>query len=934
MADAEDGGLAERQLLVRLAPEPAAPSPEVLIESARARQPLTGALATGEPLAVDFLLKQRASGSMRAELAVEPERPRARLHRWIVLTYPAAADLAQIERALWTDPGIEAVQRNLRGTFSSVTPDDPLFSSQWGSGSLDLPEAWERTKGHGFVGLIDTGLDVDHPDLAMTFDSLEFKGGNFRPHLSKDFAHPTTCATNPGCVDEDEPGDPTAFSGKGHGTHVSGIVGATADNATGVAGNCWNCSLMMARSTITTAQVADALRWLADHGAQTVSMSFGWPTVQPAIADAIDDVNERDLIVVAAVGNDLEDIEFPAFDDAVIAAGGTEEPIPPATVEFWQRDVCPSAQGPLLLCDGTTFTYSGTTECGSNYTVTPGSSMIELVAPAAEVLSTFYLGGCWNRGLGCHDDDHPDDGYDYCTGTSMSSPSIASVATLVRSVNPLLSQADVRSILQATASGGGMWDPQLGYGVPNTPAAVDEILGRAAGQTLANRLTPLFVLYSSLTEAHLETTVPQRASAAIVAGDQYDADSSLAPAIGGYAEYPGLPCIIGPCFRTPVAWVYLFSTDREPFPGSPDLTPLYRLSREQALPGNPDNQSFAYAADTVEVKQLTDLGFQLDGIEGYLYEPCTPEPSCVPAGATRLYRMEHTIRDDYVVVPLSKVGDFQTQGYGFPVGFDDWIGYVYENLDADGDFLIDGFEALIGTDGADFDSDDDGLSDGQEILQYPYSDPLDTVAGCNQVFADSFDSGDFSNWDSTTVLGNASLAVTSSSAMEGPFGMQVGVQGVGDRAFARDQSPAGESIYRARFLFRFDTKMNNGGLHRILALQDASPAANVVLVRMRKSAGQFQLRADTRLNDGSWSTTPWVTVAEKTPIEIEVLWRRGNILGPAGSLDFTVDGLTHTIPLLDNWSYAIDRAFLGLVNGVDAGTDGTYDFDAFESCRD
>ncbi len=937
-----DADLSDRQLLVRLAPAPMAPAPEAVVENARSGRPLDGALASGGPISADFIIGDRTQRPASAVISQDPDRPRARLDRWVLLTYTANTNLAEVERAMRDDPRIELVERNLRGQFSALTPNDTHFGLQWGTPSLNLPDAWDRTTGHGFVGLIDTGIDVDHPDLAMTFDATAFVGGNFRPHLSHDFAHPSTCITNPdGCVDEIEIGDPTNFSGAGHGTHTSGIVGATADNTIGVAGNCWNCSIMMGRSTITTAQVATALRWMADHGAQSVSMSFGWPTVQSVIADAIDDVNERDLLLVASVGNDLEDIEFPAFDPDVIAAGGTEEPQVPGTPDFWERDVCPSAQGPLPLCNGTTITWPGTVECGSNYTVTTGSPMIELVAPAADVFSTFYLNGCWNNGLGCHDGGHPAVGYDYCTGTSMSSPNIASLATLVRSVNPLLSQADIRTVLKDTASGGGVWDSQLGYGVPDTAAAVDVTLGVAAAQTLPNRLTPLFNFYSSQAETHLSTAIPQRATAAIFDTEVDFISHAQGDSVPGYDGFPGEPpCVIGPCLYKPKAWVHLFTTPEAPFAGAPPLVPLYRLSFDEPFGGNPLDRSFAYTTVKIGVKRFTDAGYQLDGIEGYIMmrdDGCTV-PSCTPVGATRLYRLYHFARDDYAIFPESKLAQFQVDGYVGQPNLNDWIGYVFENIDSDGDHLIDGFEAIAGTNPANVDSDGDGITDGVEVLEFPYSDPLDQPT-CNSVFADSFDGGSTAQWAQTVQGGQGQVGVSTSAQMVGPFGMFAKIGAAGDSAWVRDNSPASETTYRASFYFsRGKSKMQDGNQHNILVLRDDNPSAWVALVAFRRTGNNYQVRARTRLDNGTVVNTAWVTFetgAQKPTAHVaEVFFEASTGLIANGSLTFTVDGTIHTLSALDNDTRQIDHARFGMVSGIDAGTEGLFYFDEFVSCRD
>jgi hypothetical protein len=82
----------------------------------------------------------------------------------------------------------------------------------------------------------------------------------------------------------------------------------------------------------------------------------------------------------------------------------------------------------------------------------------------------------------------------------------------------------------------------------------------------------------------------------------------------------------------------------------------------------------------------------------------------------------------------------------------DILGYVYPNIDSDGDSLIDGFEGILGTAPSVFDTDCDGLGDGQEMLVFDrsaanpsdhgYGDPLQGPC----IFADGFESGDFSGW--------------------------------------------------------------------------------------------------------------------------------------------------------------------------------------------
>lgn len=387
-----------------------------------------------------------------------------------------------------------------------------------------------------------------------------------------------------------------------------------------------------------------------------------------------------------------------------------------------------------------------TFECGSNYTVTQNGPRQDLVAPARQVLSTFYENREWNKLLGCHDTavngvNHAGVGYDLCTGTSMASPHVAAVAGILRSVNPLLSKAQIESALTGNASRAGNWDSKLGYGYPIASASVQAVLGRANGTVLANRLTPLFVLYSFTAQDHLYTTFPQMGAAAQWSSDGYtpiNPDSVAWPDVPGYSYFPDSGCNVSPCLPEPRASVYVFTTDRSPN-GSP-LAPLYRMTFEGTFPGgpsNPANRDTAFTTDQAGITSFKNAGYKLDGIEGYIYQRCAPEPQCIPAGAVRLYRLYNAARDDFALFPEPELGAMLAAGYASSPGLNDWIGYAYPNADGDGNQVINGFEGLIGTDPALGDSDCDGLADGAEILGYPNTNPriANSGSGC-PVFAD------------------------------------------------------------------------------------------------------------------------------------------------------------------------------------------------------
>lgn len=739
-----------RELIVLLAHGPGVPTPERVVETASSRKPLPAELGVGNPRKVEFGLVHRAQGRLKELLQAHPDSPRARLERYLRFTYPEGANLEAIQAALERNPNVLYVERNLPFKLHA-SPSDPLFPNtgnpvnyQWGSHLLNFPAAWDYAKGHAYVGLVDTGVQVSHPEIrAFSLDGQSYQGGNFRAHLSIDIAD------SDADVDERGP-DATGLSpsGAGHGTHVSGIVAGTANNSLGVAGGCWSCSLLMAKATnnrngkptnLFLADIANSLNWLVDHGVQVASMSLGVGglTCDGATAElgmlctALAHAESRDVLMSASSGNDKLDIDFPASDPRVLAIGGIESSGAP-----W--DWADEGGCPCQISSQVRQTYSSlcnsipTFECGSNYTVTPGSARQDLVAPAKQVLSTFYENRAWSRSLGCHDTDvtdpvtgqttnHAGVGYDLCTGTSMSSPHVAAVAGILRSVNPLLTKSQVADLLTSNASRAGNWDPKLGYGVPNASESVQDALGRAGGTVLANRLTPLFSLYSSTVGDFFYTTVPQMAAAAI-----WDSGSDYipqGPGVPGYHEFPGDPgCQVGPCFfMAPSASVYIFTSDKPPYPAAPPLVPLYRMTD----PG----QDTTYTTEPNGILAFKNLGYELDGIEGYIYKRCTPEPSCIPAGAVRLWRLYHYGRDDYAIFPESELAAMQAAGYTSTSGTNDWIGYVYPNVDSDGDNVINGFEGLIGIDPTRGDSDCDGLSDGTETLSYPYGDPLGSP-GC------------------------------------------------------------------------------------------------------------------------------------------------------------------------------------------------------------
>src|ERR671928_1415712 len=134
--------------------------------------------------------------------------------------------------------------------------NDPHFAEQWGLEQIGAPAAWATTTGAGVrIGIVDTGVDLTHEDLA-----------------GKVVAH-TSCV---GAL-----GDPAKCSGsgqddQGHGTHVSGIAAARRDNNVGIAGVAPDAQLVVAKALSaqgagTVEDINAGIMWVVDHGAQVVN---------------------------------------------------------------------------------------------------------------------------------------------------------------------------------------------------------------------------------------------------------------------------------------------------------------------------------------------------------------------------------------------------------------------------------------------------------------------------------------------------------------------------------------------------------------------------------------------------------------------------------------------------------------------------------------
>jgi thermitase len=183
------------------------------------------------------------------------------------------------------------------------SPDDPYFGQQWGLTKVEAPQAWDVTAGSSSINIaiLDTGVDLDHPDLAAKLIS----NINF-----------TTSAT----VDDVY----------GHGTHVAGIAAAITNNGIGVAGLGYTSTIMNVKVLGDSGSgyyswIVWGIVWAVDNGAEVINMSLGGSSSSSALEEAINYAWSKGVVVVAAAGNSgSTSPSYPAYYTNCIAVAGTD----------------------------------------------------------------------------------------------------------------------------------------------------------------------------------------------------------------------------------------------------------------------------------------------------------------------------------------------------------------------------------------------------------------------------------------------------------------------------------------------------------------------------------------------------------------------------------------------------------------------------------
>lgn len=262
--------------------------------------------------------------------------------------------------------------------LQNQAPNDALYQKyQWNLPTIKAEDGWDISQGSENVqiAVIDTGVDLDHPDLA---DRVT-EGYNV-------------------LAENNSPNDDN-----GHGTHVAGIIASETNNRQGIAGITWFSQIMPVKvmnseGAGTAFDVAKGIRWATNHGADVINLSLGNYQSSDVLREAVGYAVEKDVILVAASGNDnTNQIGYPASYQGVLAVSAVNKTRQRANF--------------------------------SNY-----GKYVDVTAPGVNIAST-YKGGK----------------YAALSGTSMAAPHVTALAGLIRSLYPDLENNEVIDTIKTTA---------------------------------------------------------------------------------------------------------------------------------------------------------------------------------------------------------------------------------------------------------------------------------------------------------------------------------------------------------------------------------------------------------------------------------------------------------------------------------------------------
>ena len=390
----------------------------------------------------------------------------------------AGVDAATLAQQLAADPEVAYAVPNGRKRIVAA-PNDPLYaaasaivrprgpaSGQWYlrapdstiKSAIDIEAAWVRTTGSAnvVVAVLDTGVRFEHPDLGrlanggrllpgydMVTDSTVANDGDSRDADPSDPGDWTTAAENSngnGPFYKCDPagnGSAVDSASSWHGTSTASLIGAAANNSTGMAGTAPGVRVLpvrvLGKCFGVDSDIIAGMRWAAgihidgvpdnSNPAKVINMSLGGgSTCSAAYQAAVDEIMARGVVIVAAAGNS--------------AGGPVSEPAS-----------CNGVVGVLALRHAGT--KVGFSDLGSQITIAaPGGNCINITAGSACLYPILAATNTGTQGPVASDWT---DSFNYSVGTSFSSPLVAAVVGLMFAQQPALTPAQVGSTLRNTA---------------------------------------------------------------------------------------------------------------------------------------------------------------------------------------------------------------------------------------------------------------------------------------------------------------------------------------------------------------------------------------------------------------------------------------------------------------------------------------------------
>lgn len=286
-------------------------------------------------------------------------------------------------------------------------PNDTRWGQLWGMVKIKAPQAWDRSTGSSqvLVGIVDTGILTNHSDLSgnLSVNINEVPGNGVdddnNNYIDDVFGYNFVSNNS------------TVTDNNGHGTHVSGTIGAVGNNNNGVAGVNWAVRLVSAKVLNENGEgsleaIALAVHYLRLRGVSAINLSLGGPA-SSVMYNALLAASNAGIFMSFAAGNGGEDGIGDNNDSS-------------STISF-----------PAKYSFPTSVTVAATTSSDSlasfsNY----GATSVHIGAPGVDIVSTYNSGG-----------------YAIASGTSMAAPHVAGAAALLKSMNNSLSGSSLKSCI-------------------------------------------------------------------------------------------------------------------------------------------------------------------------------------------------------------------------------------------------------------------------------------------------------------------------------------------------------------------------------------------------------------------------------------------------------------------------------------------------------